>query len=971
MEYKPNEIEKKWQNFWREKEVYRVKNNSDKPKYYVLDMFPYPSGAGLHVGHPLGYIASDIYARYKRQSGFNVLHPMGYDAFGLPAEQYAIQSGVHPAKSTADNIKGFRRQMDNIGFSYDWSREINTSDPSYYKWTQWIFLKLFAYYYDLHLDKAQPIEKLVKEFEANGTTNVSAFSGKEHNFTADHWNSLSEIERDEILMDFRLAYRKTGFVNWCEALGTVLANDEVKDGLSERGGHPVVQKAMKQWSLRTTAYAERLLNDLDQVDWSDSLKIMQRNWIGRSEGAKIQFKLDGSEHILEVFTTRPDTIYGVSFMVLAPEHDLVDQITTEEYKQQITEYQEFTDSRTERERLTEVKKVSGAFTGSFAIHPLTGAKIPIWISEYVLKDYGTGAIMAVPSGDNRDQAFAKMFNLLIPQIIDQSQYPDADIEDKVGIMINSDMLNGMEVKDAIPFMISYLDQNKLGERKVNYKLRDANFSRQRYWGEPFPILYSQDGQTRALSVDELPLELPELEDFRPNVDGKAPLTKATEWVKYEEDWSREVDTMPGFAGSSWYFLRYMDPDNPNAFASKEALNYWKEVDLYIGGAEHAVGHLLYSRTWHKFLYDLDFVPVAEPFKKLINQGMIQGVSEKIWMLKGNQSTVSWKVNGETKELVFSAPSKVFLSTEIVDQFDPKDLTEQYVLVEYLIDYGLPDKAYLSHGGITKLINWRPEYQSAAFLNAYGFWHNGKFELTSPENEKIYTKSEVEKMSKSKYNVINPDHVIETYGADCFRLYEMFLGPIEQSKPWDMNGIDGVSKFLRKFWSLYFDENGQIKVTDSKPDKDALKILHTAIKKISEDIEKFSFNTCVSAFMICVNELKKNGTTSKDILEPLIRLICPFAPHIAEEINSQLGNSESIVLSNFPAYEASYLTSDTISYPICINGKKKTLEDLDTTLTIPELESYARNHPQIEKWLDGKSIKKVIVVAGKMVNIVAG
>jgi len=971
MEYKPNEIEKKWQNYWREQEVYKVSNHSDKPKYYVLDMFPYPSGAGLHVGHPLGYIASDIYARYKRQCGYNVLHPMGYDAFGLPAEQYAIQTGVHPAKSTADNISGFRRQMDNIGFSYDWSREINTSDPAYYKWTQWIFLQLFNHYYDLSADKAKPIAELIAWLEKNGTEGLSAISGKVHQFNATEWNNYNSLEQEEILMDFRLAYRKTGFVNWCEALGTVLANDEVKDGVSERGGHPVVQKAMKQWSLRTTAYAERLLNDLDKVDWPDSLKIMQKNWIGKSEGAKVIFPLASSDYSIEVFTTRPDTIYGVSFMVLAPEHELVDIITTVEQQKEVLEYKEFTESRTERERMSEVKKVSGAFTGAYAMHPLTGAQIPVWISEYVLKDYGTGAIMAVPAGDHRDRAFATKFDLPIPVIIDQSDYPDADLEDKVGVMINSDLLNGMQVKDAIAYMIDHLDQNKLGERKINYKLRDANFSRQRYWGEPFPIIYDQEDKAIGLELKDLPVELPELEDFKPNVDGKAPLTKAVDWVHFKENHKREVDTMPGFAGSSWYFLRYMDPENQDAFASTQALAYWQDVDLYIGGAEHAVGHLLYSRTWHKFLYDLGLVPVAEPFKKLINQGMIQGVSEKLWMLKGNQASVSWKVQGETKELVFPTPSKVFLSSEIIDQFNPEDLTEQYVLVEYLKDYGLPDKAYLDHGGISKFITWRQEYRSAAFLNAHGFWFNGKFELTEQENEKIFTKSEVEKMSKSKYNVINPDHVIDAYGADCFRLYEMFLGPIEQSKPWDMNGIDGVSKFLRKLWGLYFEEGGQIRVTDEAPDKEAFKILHTAIKKVTEDIEKFAFNTCVSAFMICVNDLKKNGTKSSAILKPLVNLVSPFAPHIAEEINEKLGNTESIVTSSFPTYDPVYLISDSISYPICINGKKKVLEDLDASLSIPELEAYARGHQQLDKWLDGKSIKKVIVVPGKMINIVAG
>lgn len=970
MEYKPNEIEKKWQNIWRENQIYKVNNDTTKPKYYVLDMFPYPSGAGLHVGHPLGYIASDIYSRYKRQSGFNVLHPMGYDAFGLPAEQYAIQTGVHPSKSTSKNIEGFRRQMDNIGFSYDWSREINTSDPGYYKWTQWIFLKLFDHYYDLEKDKALHIDELRRKFEENGTENVQAVSGKEHEFSAEDWGAFTEAQQLDVLMDYRLAYRKTGFVNWCEALGTVLANDEVKDGVSERGGFPVTQKAMKQWSLRTTAYAERLLSDLDKVDWPESLKIMQRNWIGKSEGARISFNIANHQDPIEVFTTRPDTIYGVTFMVLAPEHALVDEITTEDQLDKVTEYKKFAESRSERERISEVKNVSGAFTGAYALHPMTGKKLPIWISEYVLKDYGTGAIMAVPAGDTRDLAFANHFDIPVIEIIDRSDYPQSSIEDKVGKMINSDILNGLEVPKAIETMLIYLDKKNLGERKVNYKLRDANFSRQRYWGEPFPIIYDRHDSALPISQNELPLELPELEDFKPNIDGKAPLSKAMDWVQYDEEHIREVDTMPGFAGSSWYFLRYMDPHNSDAFASETALNYWKEVDLYIGGAEHAVGHLLYSRTWHKFLFDLGMVPVDEPFKKLINQGMIQGVSEKIYQLKGKHKSIKWSMQKESKEIVFPTPSFVFLSAEIKDQFPEDELTEQYVAVEYLQDYGLPDKAYLNQGGIAKFVTWRSEFRNAIFLSSNDFWYNGSFQFENKEDSKIYTRSEVEKMSKSKYNVINPDHVIEDYGADCFRLYEMFLGPIEQSKPWDMNGIDGVSKFLRKLWSLYFDHEGNIDVQETLAEKDELKILHTAIKKITEDIEKFSFNTCVSAFMICVNDLKKNGTKSREILSPLVRLIGPFAPHIAEELWSQLGNETSVVDADYPTYNEAYLVADQIQYPLCVNGKKKTLIELDAQLENSDIEHIIREHDQLEKWLDGKQIRKVIIVKGKMINLVA-
>ena len=969
MEYRHTEIEKKWQKKWKSEGTYKVLNDSSKPKYYVLDMFPYPSGAGLHVGHPLGYIASDIYSRYKRQQGFNVLHPMGYDAFGLPAEQYAIQTGVHPSVSTAKNIEGFRQQMDNIGFSFDWSREINTSDPSYYKWTQWIFLQLFDHYYDKKANKALPITDLVSQFECTGTEKLDAACSKIHTFSAAEWQSFTPLQKEDILMDFRLAYRKTGFVNWCEALGTVLANDEVKDGVSERGGYPVVQKAMKQWSLRTTAYAERLLSDLETVEWSESLKIMQRNWIGKSEGAKVIFKLQDSSSSIEVFTTRPDTLFGVTFMVLAPEHDLVKEITTNEQKSAVEAYIKYTESRTERDRQSEVKKVSGAFTGSYAIHPITNELLPVWISEYVLKDYGTGAIMAVPAGDLRDNAFALHFNIPIVQIIDRSEYPTASIEDKVGVMINSDFLNGMSVLDAIAHMVNYIEMHQLGERRINYKLRDANFSRQRYWGEPFPIIYDDDEMAHRLPDTELPVELPDLEDFKPNIDGQAPLSKLKEWRQYKESHYREVDTMPGFAGSSWYFLRYMDPHNEKQFASQEALNYWKDVDLYVGGAEHAVGHLLYARTWHKFLFDLGHVPTAEPFKKLVNQGMIQGVSEKLLQLKGKQDSVKWiDARGESREIIFPVPSYVFLSLELKEQFDPEQLTEQYVMVDLIKDYGLPDKGYLSRDSIVDFITRRPEFSNALFLGTHSYWFDGKFQIEH-EACKIYTRSEVEKMSKSKYNVINPDHVIAEYGADCFRLYEMFLGPIEQSKPWDMNGIDGVAKFLRKLWSLFFDEAGNLAVSNETPSKEAYRILHTAVKKITEDIEKFSFNTCVSAFMICVNDLRKEQVRQRDILDPMVRLLAPFAPHMAEELWALLGHENSVTLSAFPEFNEEYLTLDVISYPLCLNGKKKTLIDVSAQLSDQEIEQLARSHPQLDSWLDGKSIKKVIIVTGRMINIV--
>jgi leucyl-tRNA synthetase len=972
MDYKPHEIEKKWQSFWVENEVYKVVTDHSKPKYYVLDMFPYPSGAGLHVGHPLGYIASDIYSRYKRHLGFNVLHPMGYDAFGLPAEQYAIQTGVHPAVSTAENISGFRKQMDNIGFSYDWSREVNTSDPSYYKWTQWIFLKMYDHYYDLTQNKARPIEALIQEFERSGNKEVKSVHSQDSTFSAESWKNMTPLQQNEVLMNYRLAYRKTGYVNWCEALGTVLANDEVKDGVSERGGYPVERRAMKQWSIRTTAYAERLLEGLDQVEWPESLKLMQRHWIGKSTGASIKFSLKDYSENIEVFTTRPDTIYGSTFMVLAPDHDLVEKITTSAQKEDVKKYQEYTSSRSERDRLSEVKKVTGVFTGAYAIHPFTKKEIPVWIADYVLKDYGTGAIMAVPSDDSRDNAFAKNFELPIIEIVDRSNFPGAELGDKVGKMMNSGPFDGLEVKDAIEKAITTIENKGIGERQINYKLRDANFSRQRYWGEPFPIVYDEEGIITPLNENDLPVELPELQYFMPSTDGKAPLSKIEDWVKYDDRHSREVDTMPGFAGSSWYFLRYMDPHNDQAFVSEEAIMYWQEVDLYIGGAEHAVGHLLYARTWHKFLKDLGLVPTEEPFKKLINQGMIQGVSEKLYMLKGKRKEVSWLVNGQLKELIFPSVSAVFLSADIIGQFDKGDLTEIYVPVEYLNDYGTYDKAWLSDSGIKKFLAWRPEFKGAAFLFSHGFWFNGNFQIVENEEQRrIYTHSEVEKMSKSKYNVINPDHVIADYGADCFRMYEMFLGPIEQSKPWDINGIDGVYKFLRKIWSLYFDEKGEVNLSKNPATKEELKVLHTAIRKIREDIEKFSFNTCISAFMICVNELKKLNTQTREVLEPLVILLSPFAPHMAEELWHRLGYVQSIVNSPYPDYKEEYLVADEITYPLSVNGKKKALIELGAELSVEEIEIIARNHPDLGKWLNGSIIKKVIVVKGRMINIVAG
>ncbi len=952
MAFNSGQIESKWKKYWEENQTYKVIEDSSKPKFYVLDMFPYPSGAGLHVGHPLGYIASDIFARYKTMTGFNVLHPMGYDAFGLPAEQYAIQTGVHPAVSTEKNIAKYRQQLDNIGFNYDWSRSVMTSDPKYYKWTQWIFLKLFNAYYDVQEDSAKPIENLISHFESQGSDNLNAFGEIDKDFSSEEWESFSSKQKDDILMNFRLAYRKTGFVNWCEALGTVLANDEVKDGVSERGGHPVEKRAMQQWSLRITAYAERLLTGLDKVEWSDALKTMQRNWIGRSEGAQVFFQLDGHEGSIEVFTTRPDTIFGASFMVLAPEHDLVKQITTEALSEKVDEYIQYVSGRSERERMSEVKTVTGAFTGAYALNPFNGARIPIWISEYVLKDYGTGAIMAVPAGDERDHAFASTFDLPIVEIIDRSNHEGAGIEDKVGTMINSDFLNGLEVKEAMQKILEAIEEKKIGSRKINYRLRDANYSRQRYWGEPFPIEYDMDGVSHAVSFDQLPLELPDLEDFKPASGGRSPLARLDSWLKPKEGFTRESDTMPGFAGSSWYFLRYMDAHNEEAFVSTDKVNYWQDVDLYIGGTEHAVGHLMYSRFWHKFLFDNNLVPTEEPFKKLINQGMIQGVIEYMYLQKD-------KVDGFSR----------FLCAGLRDQEGETEFAKIPVLVDFVQNYG-SEQSYLNLDSIKKFIDWRPEFKDAIFECAKGVFHKGVFKSKDQAMDShLVTVSEVGKMSKRYFNVVNPDVVVEKYGADCFRMYEMFLGPIEQSKPWDTNGIDGVSKFLRKFWSLYKDEDGNTLVTDHEPSKEALKVLHETIKKVTDYIDKFAFNTAVSSFMICVNQLKKLECHERNVLDPLVRLIAPFAPFLSEEIWESLGHTESVHKAGFPKFDASLLVQDSVVYPLCVNGKKRSELEVASDMSKEDIESLAKANEAIQKWLDGKTIKKVIVVPGRMINIV--
>ncbi len=940
MEYNPRSIELKWKRFWEENDIYRVPNPGqegweDKPKYYVLDMFPYPSGAGLHVGHPLGYIASDIVARCKRMQGHQVLHPMGYDAFGLPAEQYAIQTGVHPRISTYENIKRYREQLSNLGFSYDWSREVKTCDPDFYKWTQWIFLQLFAHYYDQEKDKAAPISELVARFEAEGNAKVKAASSQSEVFGAEEWSAMAPAEKDQVLMNYRLAYRKETYVNWCEALGTVLANDEVKDGVSERGGHPVERKPMLQWSLRITAYAHRLLSDLDDLEWSEAMKKMQSNWIGRSEGAQLFFEIVGSEERIEIYTTRPDTIFGATYMVLAPEHELVEKLTTDAQRPEVEAYLDYVKSRSERDRMADVKEVTGCFIGAYAINPFNQERIPIWIGEYVLKDYGTGAIMAVPADDERDRNFAEKFGLPIIDIIDKSAHPGATIEDKVGVMINSDFLNGMEVPEAIEAINARIEAMGIGKREVNYRLRDAIYSRQRYWGEPFPIVYDADGVAHALPLEELPLELPDLEDFKPGAGGQSPLARLKDWVNLPGGFTRETDTMPGFAGSSWYFLRYMDAGNDEAFAGQEALKYWRDVDLYIGGTEHAVGHLLYSRFWHKFLYDKGLVPTVEPFRKLINQGMIQGVIESVYYHKEEGR---------------------FISADLAGEYPEDDLVLMPVHIDFVEDYG-SDQSYMTPAGIDKFRAWRPEYEDALFVTPLG-------------SDKMLTHSEVGKMSKRKFNVINPDDVVDRYGADCFRMYEMFLGPIEQAKPWDTQGIDGVSKFLRRFWSLFYDDNGKWIVRDEKANKEELKVLHTAIKKVNEDIERFAFNTCVSAFMVAVNDLKKLKSNKRDVLENLVLLLAPFAPHISEELWHGLGHGGSVHSHGmYPLANAEYLKEEVIEYPVSINGKKRATAEFAIEASKADIEAAAIELESIQKWLEGKTIRRVIVVPKRMINIV--
>ena len=919
MDYDFKSIEQKWQAWWASNKTFKASNDSTKPKYYVLDMFPYPSGAGLHVGHPLGYIASDIFSRYKRLTGFNVLHPMGYDAFGLPAEQYAIQTGQHPEKTTTDNIARYRQQMDRIGFSYDWDREVRTCDPGFYKWTQWAFLKMFDSYYCNTCQKARPISELIEHFTVSGTEGIDAACTQELSFTAEQWNAMSEKEKSDTLMNYRIAYQGETSVNWCEGLGTVLANDEVKDGLSVRGGFPVEQKKMTQWQLRVSAYAGRLLDSLDSLEWTDSLKEMQRNWIGKSQGTEVVFNtINGDKELpITIFTTRVDTIFGVTFMVLAPESDLVQELTSPAQKEAVDDYVKQVKKKTERERISETKTVTGVFSGSYGINPLTGDRIPIWISEYVLAGYGTGAIMAVPAHDSRDYAFAKKFNLPIVPIIEGCDVSEQSFDAKEGKMCNSGFLNGLDVKVAIEAAKDYVEENGLGRRKTNYRLRDAIFSRQRYWGEPFPIYY-KDGIPTPLPESELPLELPEIDSFKPSSNGEPPLARAKNWTY--NGYPLEKSTMPGFAGSSAYYLRYMDPHNGTALVDKDVDAYWQDVDLYIGGTEHATGHLIYSRFWNKFLYDLGYICKDEPFKKLINQGMIQGRSNFVYRIVGTNT---------------------FVSLGLKDQYET---TEIHVDVNIVYNDKLDLEAFKA---------WRPEYADAEFILEGGEYVCGWA---------------IEKMSKSMFNVVNPDLICDTYGADTLRLYEMFLGPLEQSKPWDTKGIDGVNRFLKRFWKMFYDRDEFI-VSDEKATPEELKSLHKLIAKERSDIESFSYNTTISAFMIALNELTALKCSKREILEPLVIMLSPFAPHISEELWHALGHEDSVTYASFPEYVEAYTVENNCTYAVSFNGKTRFTLDLPKSMSKEDVEAQVRGMEQTAKYVGDLNIVKVIVVPGKIVNIV--
>ena len=921
MEYNHKDIEKRWQNYWKENNVYTTEIDQARPKYYVLDMFPYPSGAGLHVGHPLGYIASDIYSRYKRLQGFNVLHPMGFDAYGLPAEQYAIQTGQHPEITTQKNIARYCEQLNKIGFCYDWNRSIRTCDPEFYRWTQWAFIKMFERYYDRGLDRAMPIADLVKHFEEKGSEGVNAACGEELNFTAAEWKAMDEKQKSDTLMNYRIAYLGNTMVNWCPKLGTVLANDEVSEGVSIRGGYPVEQKLMYQWCLRVSAYAQRLLDGLDTIDWTDSLKETQRNWIGRSEGAEMRFPIDGSDVELEIFTTRADTVFGVTFMVLAPESEYVEKVTTPEHSEEVKAYIDSIKNKTERERMID-KKVSGVFTGSYAVNPLTGKKIPVWVSDYVLAGYGTGAIMAVPAHDSRDYAFARHFDLPIIPLIEGADVSEQSFDAKSGRMMNSSSellsLDGLEVKDAIAAAKRFIEEKGIGKVKVNYRLRDAIFSRQRYWGEPFPIYY-KDGVPHVVAESELPLLLPEVDKYLPTETGEPPLGRAKNWVN-SEGFPLELCTMPGFAGSSAYYLRYMDPHNSEALVGKEADSYWRNVDLYIGGTEHATGHLIYSRFWNKFLYDLGYVCEPEPFKKLVNQGMIQGRSNFVYRIKDTNTFVSY------------------------------NLRDQYDVTPIHVDVNIVNNDILDIDAFRK---WRPEFATAEFVL---------------EDGKYVCGYAVEKMSKSMFNVVNPDDIVERYGADTLRLYEMFLGPLEQSKPWDTNGIDGVNRFIKKLWGLFY-KGDNLLVDDSEPTRDNLKSIHKLIKKVTSDIEGFSFNTSVAAFMICVNELSQQKCHSRMVLEQLLVLLAPFAPHVAEELWHAVGHDTTVCDAVWPQFNEEYLKEDKVKYAVSFNGKVRFTIEVDADTPSDEVEKTALSHSLAAQWLEGKSVKRVIVVPRKIVNIV--
>ena len=1031
MEYNFSEIEKKWQQFWSENKVFKAENDSTKDKYYVLDMFPYPSGAGLHVGHPLGYIASDIVARYKRHKGFNVSHPMGYDSFGLPAEQYAIQTGQHPAVTTEENIATYRRQLDQIGFSFDWDREVRTSDPAYYEWTQWIFIQLFNSWYNKDTDRAEDIATIEKLFIESGNEKVNAVCDAVDSFSADEWKTRTKEEQQLLLLNYRLAYLSETMVNWCPALGTVLANDEVKDGVSERGGHPVVQKKMQQWSMRISAYAERLLSGLESLDWTEHLKEIQRNWIGKSQGASLKFKLRHPELVsgsneqmlkqvqhddmmIEVFTTRPDTIFGVTYMTLAPEHELVAQITTPEQREEVEAYVEASAKRSERDRMSDVKTISGAFTGAYAVHPFTNEPIPIWIGDYVLASYGTGAVMAVPAHDSRDYAFAKHFNLPIKEVVkptgqsfDRLRMTDKDsqakpveaYDAKEGELVNSDFLNGLKVKKAIKQAIYHIEQKGIGKGQTNYRLRDAVFGRQRYWGEPIPIYYD-NGVPYTVDEADLPITLPEVDKYLPTEDGEPPLARAKDW-KYKpsssssqkeenfEGYDFELSTMPGWAGSSWYFLRYMNPDNSEEFVSQQATNYWQQIDLYLGGSEHATGHLLYFRFWTKFLKDRGYINIEEPAKKLINQGMISGESAfthrlNLVLFKALKPELTFEINGKNLAQ-YSFASSFVLSKSIAQKLIDGD-----VVTEQLIKEKLDEKYKKSHPDFNSNILGKDyeiyfkseseeriikRHVNTVFVNGKNELDLEKVErdsmdsLKTPEffleeNGKFICSREIEKMSKSKYNVVNPDDIITDYGADTLRMYEMFLGPLEQSKPWNTNGIDGVHKFLKKFWRLF--ENG---ISDEKASKEALKVAHETIKKIEWDIENFSFNTSVSQFMICTNKLTELKCNKREILEPLVICLSPYAPHISEELWQKLGYTESISNAPFPEWQEEYLKEDNHKYPVSVNGKTRVMLDLPIEMPVPEIQKEVLANEVVQKWLNGKDPKKIIVVPKRIVNIV--